>query len=75
MRTNRPGHQRGQDGANLADPCIGGTIGKQFDGGVDGHGVEGIAIFEYDGLIGFDDGCFMIIVRESDVSHQFMRFC
>ncbi len=59
------------DLADFVEPGIGRAVGEQFDGGVDGHGVERVG-GERDGLVRFGGGCLRVGIFEREIGQQFV---
>jgi hypothetical protein len=62
------------DRLDLAYPRVGGAVRDQFDRGMDRHRVHGV-VLESDRLVGLSRGLLAIVVSQSQIGQQFMRFC
>ena len=58
---------------NFREPRIGGPVRQNFDGGVDGHGIERVRR-ELQRLIRLRGGQLGVGVLEHQIGHQFVRF-
>ena len=63
----------GVDLLDPGEPRVGRAIGDQLDGGVNGHGAEGI-VLQSDGLVGLCRGGLAIAIGEGKIGHELMRF-